>query len=167
MLLLTILVQFTTAQLIQYSLSDTTIQSLPTALELNITATFASQDIKVEITLPAQIPSQDKLVCGVSGLTSGSCNLLFSKFVITFKSATPSFQVKFINMENPLTDFTDPVLINAFAIATQQVIFQSKLQLKYTQLQINPILSFPQTTYEIGDLTVGIDLTGFKYPKDT
>lgn len=139
---------FTTfAATIEYNLSNSLIQQSAITLNLNITATFTTQDIKLEIKLPDQILNQNNIVCGITGLTSGSCNLLYSKFVVTFKSATTSFQVKFVNMQNPSTNYTDPVQVNCSEISSGTLLFTQNFTLKFTLLDLNAQISGPTTTY--------------------
>jgi hypothetical protein len=93
-----VLLTLINAVTIDYSMLNPIIQATGNILTLNITNTFPSNDLQIQIVFPLQVTDQANIVCGVSGLTSGTCQLMYSKFYITFKSATPSFQIKFLNM---------------------------------------------------------------------
>ncbi|CAD8202477.1 unnamed protein product [Paramecium pentaurelia] len=164
-ILSTLLINSLASVIIVYDQKNDTIQQTANTITFNITAIFpTSSDIQVDVQLPKQIIGQENIVCGVTGLTNGACNLVYSKFIITFKSATPTFQIIFINVNNPITTFTDPVQLNASVISTKSVIFTEVVQLKF-QLKNLPIsINQPSTTYIQAPLIINIDGTSITYP---
>ncbi|CAD8210637.1 unnamed protein product [Paramecium octaurelia] len=164
-ILTTLLIKSLAQVIIVYDQKNDTIQQTANTITFNITATFpTSSDIQVDVQLPSQIIGQENIVCGVTGLTNGACNLVYSKFIITFKSATPTFQIIFINVNNPITTYTDQVQLNASVIATKSVIFTKLVQLKFQFKNVPLSISQPLTTYIAAPLTINIDGTSITFP---
>ncbi|CAK65133.1 unnamed protein product (macronuclear) [Paramecium tetraurelia] len=164
-ILTTLLIKSLAQVIIVYDQKNDTIQQTANTITFNITATFpTSSDVQVDVQLPSQIIGQENIVCGVTGLTNGACNLVYSKFIITFKSATPTFQIIFINVNNPITTYTDQVQLNASVIATKSVIFTKLVQLKFQFKNVPLSIIQPPTTYIAAPLTITIDGTSITFP---
>ncbi|CAD8122699.1 unnamed protein product [Paramecium sonneborni] len=164
-ILSTLIVSSLASVTIVYDQKNNTIQQAANTITFNITTIFpTSSDIQVDVQLPNQILGQENIVCGITGLTNGACNLVYSKFIITFKSATPTFQIIFININNPLTTFTDPVQLNASVIATKSLIFTQLVQLQFQPKNIPISINQPTTTYVAAPLIINIDGTTITYP---
>ncbi|KAM3143691.1 hypothetical protein pb186bvf_004187 [Paramecium bursaria] len=158
MILLLFVLGLIRAATINYSLSNTMIQTTGNILTFNVSTTLPSNgDMMIQLVLPQQITNQSSIVCGITGFTSGACTLLYGVFTITFKSAQPQFQITLMNVNNPMSNYTDPVLINATMIQTQQLLFQQNLSLTYQLIQFNQNLSLPQITYQSNILSISLN----------